>query len=111
MVCSAVAKDPHLGNGDVYYGDGGPDEVYGVDGALGVMVEVPAEDCQRPFLRAPVVAEYGEVWGREEKLQVVLQARVHVGGHAHLVKYPARARVAGPLCGLEADCGDLADLR
>ena len=33
-----------LGEGDVYYGDGGPNKVYGVDGALGVMVEVPAED-------------------------------------------------------------------
>ena len=47
------------------------------------------------------------VWGWEEKLQVVPQARVHVGGHARLVEYPARACVAGPLCGLEADCGDL----
>ena len=39
------------------------------------------------------------------------QARVHGGGHARLVEYPAWACVAGPLCGLEADCGDLADLR
>ena len=68
MVCPAVVKDPHLGEGDVYYGDGGPDEVYGVDGAFGVMVEVPAEDRQRPFLRTRVVGEYGVVWGREEKL-------------------------------------------
>ena len=68
MVCSAVVKDPHLGEGDIYYGDGGPDDVYGVDGALGVMVEVPAEDRQRPFLGARVVGEYGVVWGREEKL-------------------------------------------
>ena len=44
MVCSAVVQDPHLGEGDVYYGDGGPGKVYGVDGALGVMVKVPAED-------------------------------------------------------------------
>ena len=51
------------------------------------------------------------VWGWEQKLQVVPQAGVHVGGHARLVEYPARACVAGPLCGLEADGGDLADLR
>ena len=101
-MCSAVVKDPHLGEGDVYYGDGGSDEVYGFDGALGVMV---------PFLRARVVGEYGMVWGKEEKLQVVPQARVHVGGHARLVEYPAWACVAGPLCGLKADCGDLANLR
>ena len=74
-------------------------------------MEVPAEDRQRPFLRARVVGEYGVVWGWEEKLQVVPQARVHGGGHARLVEYPAWACVAGPLCGLEADCGDLADLR
>ena len=43
-MCPAVVQDPHLGGGDVYYGDGGPDKVYGVDGALGVVVEVPAED-------------------------------------------------------------------
>ena len=43
-MCPAVVQDPHLGEGDVYYGDGGPDKVYGVDGALGVMVEDPAED-------------------------------------------------------------------
>ena len=42
---------------------------------------------------------------------MVPQARVHVGRHARLVEYPARSCVAGPLCGLEADCGDLADLR
>ena len=30
----AVVQDPHLGEGDVYYGDGGPDGVYGADGAL-----------------------------------------------------------------------------
>ena len=75
------------------------------------MVEVPAEDRQRPFLQARVVGEYGVVWGWEEKLQVVPQARVHVGGHARLVEYPAWACVAGPLCGLEADYGNLADLR
>ena len=44
VVCPAVVQDSHLGEGDVYYGDGGPDKVYGVDGALGVVVEVPAED-------------------------------------------------------------------
>ena len=110
-MCSAVVKDPHLWEGDVYYGDGGLDVVYGVDVALGVLVEVPAEDRQRPFLRARVVGEYGAVWGGEEKLQVVPQARVHVGGHARLVEYPVLAYVAGPLCGLEADCGDLGDLR
>ena len=38
-MCPAVVKDPHLGEGDVYYRDGGSDEVYGVDGAFGVMVE------------------------------------------------------------------------
>ena len=111
MVCPAVPKDPHLGKGDVYYGDGGPDQVYGNDGAFGVMVEVPAADCQGPFFQARVVGEYGVVRGREEELQVVPQARVHVGGHARLVEYPAWACVAGPLCGLEADCGDFADLR
>ena len=44
VVCPAVVKDRPLGEGDVYYGDGGPGEVYGVDGAFQVMVEVPAED-------------------------------------------------------------------
>ena len=44
MVCPAAVKDPHLGRGDVYYGEGGPDEVYGVDGAFGAMVKVPSED-------------------------------------------------------------------
>ena len=43
-MCPAVVQDPHLGEGDVYYSDGGTDKVYGLDGALGVMVEVPAED-------------------------------------------------------------------
>ena len=52
-----------------------------------------------------------KVLRRFKKLQVVPQARVHVGGHARLTEYPARACVAGPLCGLEADCGELADLR
>ena len=86
---------------------GGPDKVYG---AFGVMVEVPAEDLQGPFFRARVFGEYGVMWGREEELQVVPRARVHVGGHARLLEYPAWACVAGPLCGLEADCGDFADL-
>ena len=58
-----------------------------------------------------MVGEYGVVWGWEKKLQVVPQARLHVGGHARLVDYQARACVGGPLCGLEADYGDLADLR
>ena len=75
MVCPVVVEDPHLGEGDVYYGDGVPDEVYGVDGAFGVMLEVPAEDRQGPFLRARGVGEYGVVRGREEVLQVVPQAR------------------------------------
>ena len=110
-MCPAAVKDPHLGKGDIYYSDGGPDEVYGVDGAFRVMVEVPAEDRQVSFLRACVVGEYGVMPGREEKLQVVLQARVHVGGHARLVEYPAWACVAGPSCGLEADSGDFADFR
>ena len=109
MVCPAAVKDPHWGEGDIYYVNGGADEVYGVDGAFEVMVEVPAEDCQGSFLRARVVDEYGVVQGREEKLQVVLQARVHVGEHARLVEYPAGACVAGPLCGLAADGGDFAD--
>ena len=109
MVCPAVVKDPDLEEGDVYYGDGGPDEVYAVDGAFEEMVEVLAEDRRGSFLRACVVGEYGMVRGREEKLQVVPQARVHVGGHARLVEYPAWACVAGPLCGLEADCGDFPD--
>ena len=109
MLCPAVVKDPHLGEGDVSYGDGGPDEVYGVDGAFGVMMDVPAEDRQGSFLRACVVDEYCVVRGREEKLQVVPQARVYVRWHACLVEYPVWACVAGPLCGLEADRGDLAD--
>ena len=54
-----------MGEGDIYYCDGGPDEVYGVDGAFGVMVEVPAEDRQGSFLRTCVVGEYGVVRGRE----------------------------------------------
>ena len=91
MVSAAVLKDPHFGEGDVYYGDGGPDEVYCVDGAFKVMVEVPAEDRQGSLLRAHVVGEFGVVRGREEKLQVVAEARVHVGGHARLVEYPAPA--------------------
>ena len=89
MVCPAVVKDPHFGEGDVNYGDGRPNEVYGVDDTFGVMVEVPSEDRQGPFLRVRVVGEYGVVRGREEELQVVPQARVHVGGHARLVEYPA----------------------
>ena len=43
-MCPAVVQDPHLGEGDIYYGDEVRDKVNGVDGALGVMVEVPAED-------------------------------------------------------------------
>ena len=54
-----------------------------------------------------VHAHLPQVWGWEEKLQVV----PHVCGHARMVECPAWACVAGPLCGLEADCGDLADLR
>ena len=65
MVCPALVKDPHFGEGDVYYCDGGPNEIYGVDGAFGLMVEVPAEDLQGSFLRACVVGEYGVVRGRE----------------------------------------------
>ena len=42
-MCPAAVVDPHLGEGDVYYCDGGPDEVYGVHGAFGLIVEVPAE--------------------------------------------------------------------
>ena len=65
MVYPAAVKDPHLGEGDVYYCDGGSDEVYGVDGAFGVIVGVPTEDRQGSFLRACVVGEYGVVRGRE----------------------------------------------
>ena len=88
-MCPVAVKDPRFGEGDVYYFDGGPDEVYGVDGAFEVMVEVPAEDRQGSFLLACVVGEYGVVRGREEKLQVVPHACVDVGGHACLVEYPA----------------------
>ena len=42
---------------------------------------------------------------------MVPQARDHVGGHDSLAEYQAWACVAGPLCALEADCSDLADLR
>ena len=106
----AAVKDPHLDEGDVYYGDGGPNGLYGVDGASGVMVEAPAEDRQGSFLRACVVGEYGVVRGRGEKLQVVRQVCVDSGWHARLVEYPAWACVAGPLCGSEADRGDFANL-
>ena len=82
-----------------------------MDCSPGVMVEVPAEDRQRPFLRARVVGEHAVVPELEEKLKVVPQARDNTGGHARLVEYLAWACVAGPLCGLQADCGDLADLR
>ena len=78
---------------------------------LGCWWSSPQRTVRGPFFRARVVAEYGVVWGGEEKLQVVPQARVDVGGHARLVEYPAWACVAGLLCCLEADCGDLADLR
>ena len=71
----------------------------------------PRRGCWRPFLWARVVGEYSVVWRWEGKLQVVPQGRVHVGGQAALVEYLSWACVAGPLCGLEADCGDLADLR
>ena len=74
-------------------------------------MEVLAEDRQWAFLRARVVGDSGVVCRGEEKLQVVPQARVHLGGHARLVEYPAWACVAGPLCALEADCGHLTDLR
>ena len=74
-----------------------------------MIVEVSAEDRQGSLLWACVVGEYGVVRGREEKLQVVPQARVHVVGHARLVEYPAWACVAGPLRGLEADSGEFWD--
>ena len=111
MVCPTVMKDLHLEEGDVHYGDGGPDEVYFVNGAFWVMPEVPAKHRKGPFVQARVVGEYGVVQRREEELQVVPQARVHVGWHARLLEYPVWACVAGVLCGLEADCGDFADLR
>ena len=53
-MCPAVVQDPHLGEGDVYYGDGGPDKVYGVDGVLDVMVEVPQRTARGP--------SSGQVW-------------------------------------------------
>ena len=65
LMCPAAMKDPHWGEGDIYYCDGGSDEVYGVDGAFGVMVEVPAEDGQASFLWECVAGEYGSVRGRE----------------------------------------------
>ena len=42
---------------------------------------------------------------------MVQDAGVGVGRHAYLVKYPARACVAGSLRGLEADRADFADFR
>ena len=65
VVCSAAVKDPHLRESDTHYCDGGADDVDGVDGAFGAMMEVPAEDCQGSFLLVCVVGEYGVVWGRE----------------------------------------------
>ena len=65
MVCPAAVKDPRLGESDVHNCHGGSDEVYGVDGAFGVMVEVPAEDRWGSFLWAGVVGGYGLVWGME----------------------------------------------
>ena len=47
-MCPAVVQDPHLKEGDIYYGDGGPDKVYGVDGALRVMVEFPERTARGP---------------------------------------------------------------
>ena len=75
------------------------------------MVGVPAEEPQGSFLLACVVGEYGVVRKREVKLQVVPRARLPVGAHARLVEYPAWACVAGPLRGLEEECGDFADFR
>ena len=100
-----------MGEGDVYYSDESPEEVYGVDGAFGMMVEVPAQDRQGSFLQACVVGESGVVRGREEKLQEVPQACVDAGDHAPLVDHPAPTGVAGPLCGFEADRGNLANFR
>ena len=64
-MCPAAVKGRHSGESDVYYCDGGPDEVYGVDGAVGLMVEVPAEDRQGSFFRACVVDDHSVVQGRE----------------------------------------------
>ena len=64
-MCPAAVKDPHLGESDVHHCDAGSDEVYGVDGAFGLMVEVPAEDRYLSLLWAGVVAEDGVVWGRQ----------------------------------------------
>ena len=97
VVCPAAVKDPHFGEGDIYYCDGAPDEVYGADGAFWVMGS---------FLRACVVGEYGVVRRRKWRLQVFPQAGVDAGGHTRMVEYPAWACAAGPLCGLEADHGD-----
>ena len=41
---------------------------------------------------------------------MVADAGVGVCGHAHLVEYPAWARVMGSLCRLKSDCGDFPDL-
>ena len=45
MVCAAAVEDPHLGEADADHCDSAADEVDGVNGAFGVVVEVPAEDC------------------------------------------------------------------
>ena len=60
-MCPAAVKDSNLGENDVHHCDGGADEVDGVNGALGAMMEVLIEDCQGPFLLAWMVREYGVV--------------------------------------------------
>ena len=65
VVCPAAVKDWHLGESDIYYCDGGSDEVDGVDSAPRAMLEVPAEDRQGSLLLACVVSEYSVVSGRE----------------------------------------------
>ena len=58
VVCPAAVKDPHLLESDVDYCDGGSYQVYGLDGAFGALVQVPAEDRQGSFLLACVVGEH-----------------------------------------------------
>ena len=87
-MCPAVVQDPHLGGGDVYYGDGGPDKVYSVEGALGVMVEVPAEErcgdgtrsC-RWFHRRVFISVGMPVWWSTQR------------GHVLLARFAALGRI------------------
>ena len=68
-------------------------------------------DCQAPIFLAGVPGEDGVVWGWAQKLQVVPDVVVGVGGHACLVEYAAWACEAGLLRSLESDPGTFRDLR